>query len=121
MRLKQELDDHASIAQYLELDFERRDSIVQGPREGSVLDGEVVDETGAVGSMHEPGDLEGFAVLVEAGVQDVEDGYARWQVERLRFLVAGHPGDDFVLAAGHGVAAFFEPTKDAARSGLGLQ
>jgi hypothetical protein len=37
---------------------------------------EAIDEAGAVGSVDEPGHLEGFAVLVEAGVQDFEDGHA---------------------------------------------
>jgi hypothetical protein len=35
--------------------------------------------------------------------------------EDLCFVVPGHPGDDFVLAAGHGVAAFFQPAVDAAK------
>lgn len=81
----------------------------------------MVDEAGAVGSVDESGYFEGFGVLVEAGVQDFEDGYAGEWVEGLCFLVAGHAGDDFVLAADHGVAAFFQPAVDAAGSGVGLQ
>jgi hypothetical protein len=80
----------------------------------------VVDEAGAVGSVDESGYLEGFAVLVEAGVQDVEHGDPGWQIECPCLVVAGHPGDDFILPGSHNVATFFKPAVDATGSSRGL-
>ena len=86
-----------------------------------MLDREGVDEAGAISAVYKPGHFERLAVLVQAGVQDFEDGHAGWQVEGFGFVVAGHPGQDFILSGGEEVAAFFKSAVDAAGSGLGFQ
>lgn len=85
-----------------------------------LLDRQFVKQAGAVRAVHVAGHLERLALLVQARVQDLDDGDAGGQGEDACFGWCRHTRCDLVPYAGHDVAEFFEPAVDPVLAGVGL-
>jgi hypothetical protein len=71
-----------------------------------------------IGTHHEPGNFERLAVLVDAGMEDLNDGRFGGDGEDGDLVGSGHPGRDLLTCLHDVVTELGKPSVDAAGAGI---